>query len=94
MAVGVLTNPMTSECFVRLPAPPDRLRIEVQAPPRMVRPPSICTATAPNLFKSSRGAPLSLSTAPSASFARGTRWRLRLVRRIRGGTRATGSSDL
>ncbi len=39
MAGGVLTNPMTNERFVRLPAPPDRLRIEVQAPPHMVRPP-------------------------------------------------------
>jgi mannose-6-phosphate isomerase-like protein (cupin superfamily) len=39
MAGGVLTNPITKERFVRLPAPPDRLRIEVQAPPDMVRPP-------------------------------------------------------
>jgi mannose-6-phosphate isomerase-like protein (cupin superfamily) len=39
MAGGVLTNPITGERFVRLPAPPDRLRIEVQAPRHMVRPP-------------------------------------------------------
>ena len=39
MAGGVLTNPITHERFVRLPAPPDRLRFEVQAPPHMVRPP-------------------------------------------------------
>lgn len=39
MAGGVLTNPITNERFVRLPSPPDRLRIEVQAPPHMVRPP-------------------------------------------------------
>ena len=39
MAGGVLTNPMTNERFVRMPAPFDRLRIEVQAPLHMVRPP-------------------------------------------------------
>jgi mannose-6-phosphate isomerase-like protein (cupin superfamily) len=39
VAGGVLTNPITHERFVRLPAPADRFRIEVQAPPHMVRPP-------------------------------------------------------
>jgi hypothetical protein len=39
VAGGVLTNPITNERFVRLSAPPDRLRFEVQAQPHMVRPP-------------------------------------------------------
>ena len=93
MAGGVLTNPITKERFVRLPAPPDRLRIEVQAPPDMVRPPLHLHRHSAESFQILDGRATLLVDGVERVLRQAIRWRPRPAHHIHGGTRAMVRSD-